>query len=124
MPTRSFPMVGQMTGNMPSLHLIVGRIRPATQTPVVVSGKGFRVTYQATGTYRITFNRVVQIISTVAMANDALSGITKVDVMGSYNVANTVDLVLRDSAGDIADIGDNVLVDFICAVMLNTSLPG
>ncbi len=57
MTTLSFPQVGQITGNLPHLHLVAGQILTDATTPTRLRGKGFTVSKVATGRYLVTLNR-------------------------------------------------------------------
>ena len=68
MTTSSFPKFGQISGNLPNLHMVVGSILTDATTPTRRRGKGFTVTKVATGRYKVTLNQQVgYIISAIGI---------------------------------------------------------
>ncbi len=126
MPTASFPYCNPPTTNLPSLHLIAGRILLDATTPAVSSGKGFTVAKTATGRYTITLNKVCKIIASIGMLAQATSSDTKLrKPVWHENVegAQMVEFATEDEDGLLEDAASTAEIEFIIAVMLTTSLP-
>lgn len=70
-------MVGQITANLPHLHIVAGRVLLDATTPVRQRGKGFTVAKTATGRYTVTLNRKAgYIISATGILRKATGGAT------------------------------------------------
>jgi hypothetical protein len=118
--TASFPFQNAPTANLPGLHMVVGRFKPNTDgsnTPEVISGKGYTVARQNTGIYRVTFARKVRVMTFVAN----IGAPSPTLVPGHKAIAdanNYVDVTLADFDGNLSDAAqDTELVDFIAMVM-------
>ena len=125
MPSASFPAYGQQTGNLPNLHFVVGRFildTDGADTPEIVAGKGFTVTRQGTGIYRVTFNKQVKLVSiipTIFAPSPSLVASHK----AINNDNNYVDITTADYDGNLADGAQDVEgVDFV-AVVMTAKLP-
>lgn len=116
--TATFPMVGQITGNMPHLHMIVGTVLLDATTPVRRRGKGYTVVKTDTGRYTITLNRkvgyIVSAIGTLRKATGAATFLTGPVLTDEKNVEFRVE----NASGTNADAASTAELHFAIFVTM------
>ncbi len=113
MPSLAFPEVGQLTANLPHVHLVAGQVLTNATTPTRKRGKGFSVSKPGTGRYLITLNkRVGFVIAAVGTLRKVTGGAT---FLTGPIVAdnNTVEFRVENASGTAADAPDAANIDFI-----------
>lgn len=113
MASASFPMIGQITGNLPHLHMIAGSMVTAA-SPTRNTGKGFMVSKTSTGVFRVTFNRrqgyIICATGTLRMAAGS-ARFLKGPVSSNSN--QYIEFRVEDAAGAAADPGTSDVIDFV-----------
>lgn len=121
MSTLSFPQVGQITGNLPHLHLVAGQILCDATTPTRLRGKGFTVSKVATGRYLVTLNRkagyIVAAVGFLRKATGAATFLTGPVLTDEQNI----EFRSENASGTNADLANTAVVEFII-VMTKTKL--
>lgn len=125
MTTKSFPQVGQLTANLPDIHMVIGRIK-TDASATIQSGKGFTSDKFATGQFRVTLNKTVKIIATTALLGTAGSEaryLCKSPYASNVEGNNEVIFQTIDGSGSLADPSTGDIIEFCIFVMTVTGLP-
>lgn len=112
MPSLSFPKVGQITGNLPHLHLIAGALVTAA-SPTRLKGKGFTVSKTSTGVFRVTFNqKVPYVISALGTLRQAAGAANFLKGPVTSDSNNYVEFRVENASGAATDPGTSDVIDF------------
>lgn len=113
MPSLAFPQVGQLTANLPHVHLVAGQVLTDATTPTRKRGKGFTVSKPGTGRYLITLNKrmgyVIAAVGTLRKVAGAATFLTGPIVADN----NTVEFRVENASGTAADAANEANIDFI-----------
>ncbi len=113
MPSLAFPQVGQLTANLPHVHLVAGQVLTDATTPTRKRGKGFTVSKPGTGRYLITLNKrmgyVIAAVGTLRKVTGAATFLTGPIVADD----NTVEFRVENASGTAADAANAANIDFI-----------
>ncbi len=121
MPTATFPMVGQLTANLPHVHLVAGAVLTDSTTPTRRRGKGFTVSKPGTGRYLVTLNRKAgYIISAVGILRKAAGSATFLTGPVLVDEQN-VEFRVENASGTAANAGNTDVIEFII-LMTKTKL--
>lgn len=113
MASLAFPQVGQITGNLPHLHIVAGNVLLDATTPVRQRGKGFTVAKPATGRYTVTLNRKAgYIISAVGILRKATGGATFLTGPVLTDEQN-VEFRVENASGTNTDAPSTAVLEFI-----------
>ena len=102
--------------NLPEVLNMLGTFTTNGAAPAVVSGKGFVVTQQGTGLYRVKFNiNSVKIVAVTAMLVKAGTSVTALEVVDMLAANNYVTFrVINPTTGAAAApgaVGDQITFD-------------
>lgn len=106
-------MVGELTANLPHLHLVVGQILTDATTPTRKRGKGFTVSKPGVGRYLITLNkRVGYTVCAVGTLRKVAGGATFLTgpILADDN---TVEFRVENASGTAADAPNAANIDFV-----------
>lgn len=121
MSSLSFPMMGQITGNLPHLHIVAGQFLTDATTPVRQRGKGFTVSKVATGRYKVTLNRKAGYIISVEGSLLKPTG-EAVFLTGPVRTdEQNIEFRVENSSGTNTDAASTDVIEFII-VMTKTRL--
>lgn len=118
MATATFPMIGQITANMPNLHIVAGQVLTDATTPTRKRGKGFTVSKPGTGRYLVTLNRKAGwIISAHGMIRKAAGSATVLTGPVFVDEQN-VEFRSENASGAATDLGntENIVFTIICSM--------
>lgn len=102
----SKPQFGGVRANQPELLLIKGRFATNGAAPTINAGKGFVVTQQGTGIYRVKPNiNTVKIVSSTGMLVKAATSATFLELQDVTNSNNYVTFRVVDATGAAAAPG-------------------
>jgi len=102
----SKPQYGGVRANQPELLLIKGRFATNGATPTINAGKGFVVTQQGTGLYRVKPNiNTVKIVSAVGTLIKAATSATFLELVDTTSANNYVTFRVVDATGAAAAPG-------------------
>lgn len=109
----AFPQIGQITGNLPHLHIVAGQVLTDATTPTRKRGKGFTVSKPATGRYLITLNKrmgfVIAAVGTLRKVTGGATFLTGPIIADN----NTVEFRVENASGTNADAPNEANIDFI-----------
>jgi hypothetical protein len=113
MATLPFPMVGQITGNLPHLHIVAGQVLAHSTTPTRLRGKGFTVSKPGVGRYLVTLNRkagyIVSAVGLLRKATGAATFLTGPVLVDEQNVEFRVE----NASGTNANAADTDVIHFV-----------
>lgn len=119
MPTTPNPEFRQEYANLPSSKLMFGTIITDSTTPTVKRGKGFTVSKNGTGGYRITLNRnpgrIVCAVGTLRKAAGTATFLTGTQL--NTATPNIIDFRTENASGTAANAGNTDEIDFIIVVL-------
>lgn len=107
MATKAFPQYPNKRSNLPEVLDIHGEIVTNGDSPSIHRGKGFEVSQEGTGIYRVTLNRKVgHIVTAVPYLVKASTSQTFVEVVSSDDSNNYVDFRVVNNAGTASAPGN------------------
>lgn len=122
MATSSWPRYEKATVNLGNAHFLCGSLVTAA-SPTVNKGKGFTVSKNGTGVFRVTFNQrqggIVSAVGTLRQAAGA-ANFLKGPVWSNTN--QYVEFRVENASGTAADPGTSDVIDFII-VLKQDKLP-
>lgn len=119
MPSASFPKVGQLTANMPGVHIVCGQILTDSTTPTRKRGKGFTVSKPGTGRYLVTLNQKAgYILSAVGMIRKAAGSATVLTGPILTDEQN-VEFRAENASGAATNLGNTENIDFFIIMTTN-----
>jgi hypothetical protein len=114
-------MVGQITGNLPHLHIVAGQVLADATTPTRLRGKGFSVSKPGVGRYLVTLNRkagfIVSAVGFLRKATGAATFLTGPLVADEQNI----EFRSENASGTNADLANTDVIHFLI-VMTKTTL--
>lgn len=124
MPTLPFPKYGtgaSASENLPTRHNVVGTFTIATP-PVIIKGKGFTVTRQSQGVYRVTMNqkggRILGADATLEFPDTTTEARFFRGTLIPGDANGYVDFVITDAAGAVQDAVGLDRLHFMVRMML------
>lgn len=113
MPSLPFPQIGQLTANLPHVHIVAGQVLTDATTPTRKRGKGFTVSKPGAGRYLITLNKrmgyVIAAVGTLRKAAGSATFLTGPVIADD----NTIEFRVENASGTATNAGNTDNIDFI-----------
>ena len=117
----TFPQIGQITGNLPHLHIVAGQVLAHSTTPTRLRGKGFTVSKLAAGRYNVRLNRkagyIISAVGFLRKVTGAATFLTGPVLTDEQNI----EFRSENASGVNTDLADTAVIHFII-VMTKTRL--
>jgi hypothetical protein len=106
-------MIGQITGNLPHLHVVAGQVLTNSTTPTRLRGKGFTVSKPGVGRYLVTLNRKAgYIISATGMLRKATGAATAL-TGPVLTDEQAVEFRVENASGANTNAGETDVIHFV-----------
>jgi hypothetical protein len=113
MATLTFPMIGQITGNLPHLHVVAGQVLTNSTTPTRLRGKGFTVSKPGVGRYLVTLNRKAGYIITATGILRKATGAATFLTGPVLTDEQAVEFRVENASGANTNAGDTDVIHFV-----------